>query len=125
MQRQDPAILSIVMAAAVLVAATVIVSGCTTPVQQGPSPATGEDWRSIPFQDVRTGETLTIGGFSGRPVILYAFTVSCPICTRQQKEITALKTTLGDQVEIVGLDIDPGENAETLKDHIAQNRFSG
>ncbi len=126
MQRQDPAIfITIVLAAAVLVAAAVFISGCTAQVEQGASSSTREAWRSIPFQDIRTGETLTIGGFSGRPVILYAFTVSCPVCTRQQKEITALKTALGDNVEVIGLDIDPGEDAETLKAHIAQNEFKG
>lgn len=125
MQRQDPAILIIVLAAAVLVVAAIFASGCTAPVEPAPSASTGEAWRTIPFKDVRTGETLTIDGFSGRPVILYAFTVSCPICTRQQKEITALKSALGDQVEVIGLDIDPGEDSETLKAHIAQNEFKG
>lgn len=125
MQRQDPAILTIVLAAAVLVASGVIIAGCTTQGGQPPSVSAEESWKSIPFRDVRTGETLTIGGFSGRPVILYAFTVSCPICTSQQKEITALKSALGDQVEVVGLDIDPREDAETLKAHIARNEFAG
>jgi len=85
----------------------------------------GEAWKTVGLQDVRTGERFSIGSLSGTPVILYTFTVSCPICTRQQQEMTALKKSLGDDVVLIGIDIDPREEKATLISHIQKNGFAG
>lgn len=102
-----------------------LAAGCTdtAPALSG---TLGEDaWKTIDLQDVQTGERFSVGSFPGTPVILYTFTVSCPICTRQQQEMTALKRSLGDGVVLIGIDIDPMEEAETLVAHIRANGFAG
>jgi len=104
-----------------------LVAGCTdstpAPALTGNNPR--EAWKTIELRDVQTGQRFSVASFSGTPVIVYAFTVSCPICTRQQKEITALKNALGDGVVVIGLDIDPREEEKTLVSHIQANGFAG
>lgn len=112
---------------AILACCTAILAGCTGTVPATSSEAGNpeEEWRFAELQDITTGETFSVNSFSGMPVILYTFTVTCPICTRQQMEITALKKALGDGVVIIGLDIDPKEEAATLENHIRSHGFLG
>ncbi len=108
----------------IIAACTLFVAGCTQVAS--PAPAAGDDaWKSIPLQDVTTGENLTVARFAGTPVIIHAFTVSCPICTRQQGEITRLKASMGNDLAVIGLDIDPGEDPAALLDHVERNGFQG
>lgn len=102
-----------------------LVAGCTdtAPALAGNGP--GEAWKTIELQDVRTGERFSVASFLGTPVVLYAFTVSCPICTRQQQEITALKKSIGEGVVVIGIDVDPREEKATLIAHIEKNGFQG
>ncbi|HNS82830.1 MAG TPA: TlpA disulfide reductase family protein [Methanolinea sp.] len=97
--------------------------GTTGPVNGGTM--TGETWRTIELRDVQTGETFSVASLSGKPVILYTFTVSCPICTLQQKEISAFKKEHGEDVAVIGIDIDPKEEEAVLKSHIEKNGFLG
>ncbi|MCU0631873.1 MAG: redoxin domain-containing protein [Methanolinea sp.] len=105
---------------------TLFLAGCTGTAPFVPE-GTGSDdaWRTVELQDVQTGEKFSVASLSGKPIILYTFTVSCPICTLQQKEITALKKSLGESVVVIGLDIDPKEEVDVLKSHIQKNGFSG
>jgi len=111
----------------ILVCCMLLFAGCTGTVPATPAEAgtPEETWKVTKLQDVRTGETFSVDSFSGMPVILYTFTVTCPICTRQQMEITALKKALGDGVVVIGLDIDPKEEIGTLETHIRSNGFLG
>lgn len=127
MKRSDETLLSTLALLFLTGTCMLLVAGCT---ESAPAPALagnnpGEAWRTVELQDVRTGERFSIASISGTPVILYTFTVSCPICTRQQKEITALKNALGDGVVVIGLDIDPREEEKTLVSHIQANGFAG
>lgn len=102
------------------------VAGCTGTAPPAPGESgSGETWKTMELRDVQTGEAFSVASLSGTPVILYTFTVSCPICTLQQKEISAIKRELGDSIAVIGLDIDPKEEEETLKNHIRRNGFSG
>jgi len=115
------------LAGLVLAACCIIFSagcmGTTGPVNGGTM--TGETWRTIELRDVQTGETFSVASLSGKPVILYTFTVSCPICTLQQKEISAFKKEHGEDVAVIGIDIDPKEEEAALKNHIEKNGFLG
>lgn len=102
-----------------------MVAGCTSTAPALPGTSRADAWKAVELQDVRTGERFSIESLQGSPVILYTFTVSCPICTRQQQEITALKKELGDAVVVIGLDIDPREEEATLVSHIQKNGFAG
>lgn len=102
-----------------------LAAGCTDTAPALSGTIREDAWKTIELKDVRTGERFSVGSFQGTPVILYTFTVSCPICTRQQQEITALKNALGDGVVVIGVDVDPREEAETLVSHIQKNGFAG
>ena len=115
-----------------LVAATAF-SGCTssapaTPGNQATGTGTtsqGEGWQDYPLTDVVSGTPFTIGEYSGEPVLVFAFTLSCPICTRQQQEILRLSGMPGVSFQAVGLDIDPNENAAALKSSVESNGYYG
>jgi hypothetical protein len=115
-----------------LVAATVL-SGCTstlptTPGNQATETGTslqGEAWHHYPLTDVVTGSQFNVGEMHGQPVLVFTFTLSCPICTRQQQEILRLSRMPGMSFQAVGLDIDPNENAAALKANVESNGFYG
>lgn len=83
-----------------------------------PTPADNADWRSIELETVRDGETFTVDGFD-RPVVLEAFAVWCPKCTRQQEELRGLD----DSVVAVSLNTDPNEDAEKVRAHAEDHGF--
>jgi hypothetical protein len=115
-----------------LVAATAL-SGCTStpPTAPGGQAAEtgtslqGEAWHHYPLTDVVTGTQFNVGGMHGEPVLVFTFTLSCPICTRQQQEILRLSRMPGVSFQAVGLDIDPNENAAALKANVKSNGFYG
>jgi hypothetical protein len=89
-------------------------------------PVADTSWQSMPFRDALSGETHTIDDYSGRPVIIQTFTITCPICTRQQQEIISLRKELGiDAFTYVALDIDPDEQEEAIRGHVLRNGFTG
>jgi hypothetical protein len=89
-------------------------------------PAADASWQSMPFRDALSGETHTIRDYSGRPVIIQTFTITCPICTRQQQEIINLRKELGvGAFTYVALDIDPDEKEDAIRGHVLRNGFNG
>lgn len=96
-------------------------AGEAAPVPRGE----GEEWKTFPLKDVRTGEVISVDAFAGKTVVIHTFTVACPICTLQQREISAVKGALGDGIVVVGLDIDPAEEPAVLADHARRNGFHG
>jgi cytochrome oxidase Cu insertion factor (SCO1/SenC/PrrC family) len=111
-----------------LLALALAFCGCTTTNVQPVSveaPSSALVWRTYDLEDVNTQATFNISNLSGKPVLLYAFTISCPICTRQQQEIALLRKDAGDSFYAVGLDIDPNEDAASLREHIQKNGFYG
>ncbi len=77
-----------------------------------------ESWKDIALDDVKTGETFTISGFSGKSVLLETFAVWCPTCKRQQDEIQKLHEELGDSVVSVSVDVDPNEDESKVLEHL-------
>jgi len=102
-----------------------LLAGCTGTAHPPANPEPDDAWRDVALTDVTTGETFSLSSFAGRPVILFTFTVSCPICTRQQKEISALERSANGSIAVIGLDIDPNEEPGVLLSHIQKNGFSG
>jgi hypothetical protein len=88
------------------------------PSGSDPTPADNADWRSVELETVRDGETFTVDGFD-RPVVLEAFAVWCPKCTRQQEELHGLD----DSVVAVSLNTDPNEDAEKVRAHAEDHGF--
>lgn len=82
-------------------------------------------WREIPLKDVSTGENFRVNDFTGKNILVESFAVWCPLCTKQQKEIHALKEELKDDLVSISLDTDPNEDEQKVLEHIKRNSFSG
>ena len=122
------------IAFAFLISLTVFVSGCTGASDGSAlqTPAGADDllaepgvplWLTAELKDVATGETFTINDFKGSPVLVESFAVWCPVCTRQQQEISKFHDQVGDSVVSVSLDADPNEDEARVRDHIQRNGF--
>ncbi|MDD1706964.1 MAG: hypothetical protein LUO81_02040, partial [Methanoregulaceae archaeon] len=71
-----------------------IVTGCTQ--SSGlPSNRSSRVWEMTELTDVLTDEVFTVSSFSDRPVLIQSFTITCPICMKQQEEITRLAESGG------------------------------
>lgn len=86
---------------------------------------TGSLWRTAMLRDVVSGEEFSLDQFGNKPVLVLTFTVSCPICTAQQREINALISSGKQDFTFIALDIDPYEDAGAVLSHVRQNRFLG
>jgi len=104
-----------------------VLAGCVGgeggPDTSGASDGTTTDstdpaWQTTELTDVLTDETFSIDGLSG-PVAVQSFAVWCPKCQRQSE---TLSNTDGS-VTVVGLDTDPNEEAEKVRQHAEQNGF--
>lgn len=82
-------------------------------------------WYNVELTNVNTGETFKIADFHNKVVLVETMAVWCSNCLRQQREVLALHSQLGDQPDLVSvaIDIDPNEDNETLKAHTAKNGF--
>ena len=101
-----------------------ISTGCT---QSSGTPGTTNTtpWQTTELTDVRTGYTFSIQSLKDRPVLVQTFTITCPICMRQQEEITRLAESGEVDFVMVGLDIDPNGDERLLRRYTDQKGYTG
>jgi len=82
-------------------------------------------WFGAALTDVNSGATFTLADFQGKVVLVETLAVWCPKCLEQQRQVQALHAALGERDDFVsvGLNIDPNETADILRNHTAQNGF--
>lgn len=82
-------------------------------------------WLGESLTEVTTSETFTIHDFKGKVVLVELMAEWCSTCKKQQMEVKLLLDQLGMPVDLItiALDIDPNENADTLKTYAANNGF--
>lgn len=82
-------------------------------------------WFGAALTDVHTGETFMLGDFKGKVVLVETMAQWCPKCLEQQRQVQALREQLGarDDLVVLGLDVDPNEDAATLKTYIEGHGF--
>jgi hypothetical protein len=99
------------------------ISGCTALNQ----PETGAvyPWQTTQLTDVRSGTPFSISEVKDRPVLIQAFTITCPICMQQQAEITKLQSTGEIPFVMIGLDIDPNGDEGSLRDYSLRYGYYG
>jgi hypothetical protein len=86
--------------------------------------ATDAAWRSAELTDVRSGETLTIGGLAGKLVAIEPMAIWCSNCRIQQREaVTALAAVASDDLVYVGVDVDPNEQVDALAAYAEEQGF--
>jgi thiol-disulfide isomerase/thioredoxin len=82
-------------------------------------------WFQAQLTDVRTGDAFTIADLKGKVVLVETMAQWCPKCLEQQKQVSALHQQLGmrDDLVTLALDVDPHEDAATLKDYTERHGF--
>jgi thiol-disulfide isomerase/thioredoxin len=82
-------------------------------------------WFDASLTDVNSGKAFRINDFKGKVVLVETMAQWCPSCKKQQIQVKALLENLGMPADLVtlALDIDPNENADTLKSYTASNGF--
>jgi len=80
----------------------------------------------VEFIDVNTGSTFKIDDFKGKVVLVETLAQWCSNCLRQQQQVLEFHNQLGQREDLLtlGLDIDPNEDADTLKDYVTRNGFT-
>jgi thiol-disulfide isomerase/thioredoxin len=83
-------------------------------------------WFSAPLTDVATNQSFTINDLKGKVVLVENMAQWCPNCLKQQKQVAELHNLLGERDDFVSLalDIDPNEDANSLKAYIDENGFT-
>jgi cytochrome oxidase Cu insertion factor (SCO1/SenC/PrrC family) len=81
---------------------------------------------SSELTDVRSGESFMIADFQGKVVLVETLAQWCSNCLKQQNQVLDLHAIMGARDDFVslGLDIDPNEDAATLKDYVKRNGFN-
>jgi thiol-disulfide isomerase/thioredoxin len=82
-------------------------------------------WRDIVLTDVGTGTDFSLSSFGDHPVLVQTFTITCPVCMRQQEEITRLHESGKVPFAMVGLDIDPNGNPASLRAYTDRQGYYG
>lgn len=114
---------------AAVVFSFLFVSGCVQNTSSSVQPTTPTvssqktDWLNTELTDVNTGKTFKINDFKGKPILLETFAVWCPTCLAQQKEVQKVKTSKGDAVIHISLNVDPNEDASKVKAHLQKYNF--
>lgn len=82
-------------------------------------------WYSASLTDASTGQAFKINDFKGKVILVEAMAIWCPTCLKQQEQVKALQTSLGQRDDFVsiGLDIDPNEDLVSLKSYVEKNGF--
>jgi len=76
------------------------------------------EWQTTQLTNVRDDESFTIADLDG-PVVIQSFAVWCPKCQRQSEAVAEVS----DSVTVVGLNTDPNEDAEKVRNHAESNGF--
>jgi hypothetical protein len=107
-----------------LVAVLVLAAGCTdTPGSK--INIAGDRLMTIELTDISSGSGFTLSSFPDRPVLVQTFTLTCPVCMQQQKEITRLHDGGEVPFVMVGLDIDPNGDPESLRGYTERQGYYG
>jgi hypothetical protein len=99
------------------------ISGCTTSNQ--PDIRNRDTWQTTLLTDVQSGTQFRVSDIRDRPVLIQTFTITCPICRQQQAEITKLHGSAEIPFVMIGLDIDPNGDAESLRDYTLRYGYYG
>ena len=82
------------------------------------------DWKTLPLTDARTGETFTLGGFSGRTVYAEPMATWCSNCRQQLGNVRDAAATLtGDDVTFIALSVETTLKADALARYAEEQGF--
>lgn len=79
-------------------------------------------WMTTELENVTGDEAFTLASFD-RPVLLETFAVWCSTCLSQQRESKEFHERVGDDVVTVGLNVDPNEDTDAVREHAETHGF--
>ena len=84
-----------------------------------------EQWYFWDLTDVNSGSVFKVADFQGKVVLVETMAIWCPKCLQQQQEVVRLHQMLGEREDFVsiGVNIDPNEDADYLRDYTQKNGF--
>ena len=118
--------------AVMTLAAVLFLSACaaspasdTVAANQTATPEGAPAWFGVTLTDARTGKTFSINDFKGKVVLVETMAQWCTNCMKQQPQVKAMRDAVGapDDLVLIGLDIDPNENAADLKTYVEKRGF--
>jgi len=82
-------------------------------------------WYAASLTDASTGQAFAIQDLKGKVILVETMAIWCSNCLKQQGQVKALHELLGERDDFVsvGLDIDPNEDAGSLKTYVESNGF--
>jgi len=112
----------------VLLLCIILLPACSSPQTGTTDTATSTvtpEWFNTKLTDVQTGEVFTINDFAGKVVLLETMAAWCPTCILQASYVYKLHEQLGhpDDLISISLDVDLNEDADVLKEYIAEYGF--
>mgnify|MGYP001028028536 CR=1 FL=1 len=83
------------------------------------------DFFDAEFVQPSSGEAYTINDYQGKVILVETLAMWCSNCLQQQKQVKTLHNILGERDDFVsiGLDIDPNEEIDMLKEYTARHGF--
>ena len=82
------------------------------------------EWYTLSLTDVHNGQPFTIASFAWQVVLIMPMAQQCPNCLLQQEEVRQMRHTLGNPpLFLVSLDVDPNDDAGSLKAYADQNNI--
>lgn len=90
-----------------------------------PSSVETPDWYETELTDVNNGMPFKVADFHGQVVLVETMAIWCSNCLKQQKEVKALHSLVGEREDFVsvGINIDPNEDVQQLADYTGKNGF--
>lgn len=82
-------------------------------------------WFGATFINVNTNQQFRISDYKGKVILVETLAMWCSNCKKQQEQVKELHELLGTDSDLVsiGLDIDPNEVADDLKNYVTSNGF--
>ena len=78
---------------------------------------------SGPLMDVVSGQSVQMGNYAGKVVLVSLFSTSCADCVQQQKNLESLSMERMNGLVVMTLDVDPNDNANMLASFAKQNNY--
>ncbi|MEO6626282.1 MAG: TlpA disulfide reductase family protein [Burkholderiaceae bacterium] len=80
-------------------------------------------WQRITLTDAATGKTFTLADFAGKTVYVEAFATWCKTCRQQLGNVQQAQATLGSDVVIITLSVEPNIAEASLKKYAQDAGF--
>lgn len=86
-------------------------------------PQTAQNWQDIELRGIATDQPFRISDFKDKVIVIETMVMWCEACVRQQEEIARVRSSLGEQVVFITIDIDTNESESIIEQHMDRHGF--